>query len=60
MTFFQLVQLKHAISARWKTLISNSRDIDERNLYQNHTLAIKGARIFSKKKISSEEIYIRF
>ena len=54
--FYQWAQLKHAISARWKTLNSNYSDIDEENLCQNHHV-IKGARIFSTNKFSSKEIY---
>ena len=54
--FFQWIQLKHAISAKWKTLISNYSDIDKKNLYQNHHV-IKGARILSSNKSFSNEIY---
>ena len=48
--------IKHAISARWKTLTSNYSDIDENNLYQNHYV-IKGARVFSTIILSSKEIH---
>ena len=53
--FFQWAQLKDAILARWKTLISNYSDIDEKNLCQNQI--IKGARILSTGKLSSKEMY---
>ena len=33
---FQLAQLKLAIPAKWKALISNYSDIDQENLCQNH------------------------
>ena len=32
--FFQWAQLNHAIPTRWKTLISNYSDIDEKNFSQ--------------------------
>ena len=54
---FQMVQLKHEIPTRWKTLISNYSDIDEKILYQNHHI-IKGARIVPTEKLSCKEIYL--
>ena len=50
--FFQWAQLKHAIPARWKTLLSSYSDADEESLYQNHHV-FKGARILSTGKLSS-------
>ena len=55
--FFQRAQLKHAIPTRWKTLISNYSNVDEKNLYQNHHV-IKGARILYTEKLSSKKIYL--
>ena len=54
--FFQWAQLKHAIPTRWKILISNYSDVDEKNMYQNHPI-IKGGRILSTDNLSSNEIY---
>ena len=34
--FFQWTQLQHAIPTKWKTLISNNSDIDEKNFCQNY------------------------
>ena len=42
---------------RWKTLISNYNDSDEKKLYQNHHVIIKGARILSTDRSSCKEIY---
>ena len=42
--FFQWAQLKHAIPARCKTLISSYSDIDDKTFYQNLHI-IKGAFI---------------
>ena len=53
--FFQWAQLKQAITTRWKTIICNYVDIDERNLYQNHVII--GARILSIGKLSAKKIY---
>ena len=53
--FLQGVRLKHAIPTRWKTLISNYSDVDEKTLYQNQHV-IKGARILCADKLSSKEI----
>ena len=46
---------QYAISAKWKTLISNYSDIDDKNLHQNHHI-IKGTRILSTNKLTSKEI----
>ena len=51
------VNLKwHIFPARWKKLIFDYSDINEKHLYQNHHV-IKGVRIFSLGKLSSKEIY---
>ena len=44
------------MTPRWKTLISNYSDVDEKNLFQNHQV-IKGDRILSSDKLSCNEIY---
>ena len=54
--FFQWAQLKHKIRARWKTLISNYSNINEKKPHQNHNVIIE-ARILSINKLSAKEIY---
>ena len=49
--FFQWAQLKHAIPARCKKLISDHSDINENDLQQTHHV-IKGARILSLNQTS--------
>ena len=56
--FYQWAQLKHAISARWKTLISNYSDIDEENLCQI-TLLLKELEFFLPTNFPLRK-YIRF
>ena len=56
--FHQWAQLKHAISARWKTLISNYSDIDEENLCQI-TLLLKELEFFLPTNFPLRK-YIRF
>ena len=53
--FFWWTKLKHAFSARWKTLISIYNNPEEKSLYQNHHV-IEGARILSTDKFFCEEI----
>ena len=57
--FFQWDQLKHTFPTKWKTLISNYGDTDEKHLCQDHHVS-KGARILSTDKLSSKEFSIIF
>ena len=57
MSFFQLVQLKHTILTRWKTLSFSYSDIDEKGMYQTHHIS-KGVRILFTDKLSKNELYL--
>ena len=54
--FLQWVQLKHAIPPRWKKIIFEYSDINQKDLWQIHHV-IEGAIIFPLDKLSSQEKY---
>ena len=53
-TYFQWLQLKHAISHNWKTIIKKNPGSD---LLIHYLHLIKGARILTLEKLSSKELY---
>ena len=55
-SYFQWLQLKHAILHKWKTIIKQNPDNVSNLLIQDHHL-IKGARILTLKKLFSKELY---
>ena len=56
MTCFSVRSAKRRNSYKVENLISNYRVVGDENLCQNHHV-IKGTRILSTDKLSSEEIY---
>ena len=55
-TFFQWLQLKHAILDKWKTIIKqNPGNVSDLLVHDDHL--IKGARILTLEKLSSKELY---
>ena len=55
-TYFQWLQLKHAIPHKWRTIIKHNPGIVRDLLIHDHNL-IKGARILTLEKLSSKESY---
>ena len=55
-TYFQWLQLKHAIPHKSKTIIKQNPGNFSDLLFQDHHL-IKGARILTLEKLSSKELY---
>ena len=55
-TYFQWLQLKHAIPHKWKTIIKqNPGNVSDLLIHDHHL--IKGARILTLEKLSSKELY---
>ena len=54
-TYFQWLQLKHAIPHKWKTIIKqNPGNVSDLLIHDHHL--IKGARILTLEKLSSKEL----
>ena len=55
-TYFQWLQLKHAIPQNWKTIIKqNPGHVSDLLIHDHHLF--KGARIWTLEKLSSKELY---
>ena len=55
-TYFQWLQLQHAILHKWKTIIKqNTGNVSDRLIHDHHL--IKGTRISTLEKLSSKEFY---
>ena len=55
-TYFQRLQLKHAIPHNWKTIIKqNPGNVSDLLIHDHHLF--KGARILTFEKLSSKELY---
>ena len=55
-TYFQWLQLKHAILHKWKTIVKqNPGNVSDLLIHDHHL--IKGARILTLEKLSSKELY---
>ena len=55
-TYFQWLQLQHAIPHKWKTIIKQNLGIVTDLLIHDHHL-IKGVQILTLEKLSSKELY---
>ena len=55
-TYFQWLQLQHAIPHKWKTIIKqNTGNVSDRLIHDHHL--IKGTRISTLEKLPSKELY---